>query len=33
MPDRLADIKVWAIDEVWSGLKFMFRKELRGELA
>jgi hypothetical protein len=33
MPTGLVDIKVWAIDEVWSGLKFMFRKELRAGLA
>ena len=29
LPTGLVDIKVCAVDEVWSGLKFMFRKELR----
>ena len=28
---RLVDIKVCAVDEVWSGLKMMIRKELRAE--
>jgi hypothetical protein len=29
LPTGLVDIKVCAVDEVWSGLKFMIRKELR----
>lgn len=29
LPTGLVDIKVCAIDEVWSGLKFVVRKELR----
>lgn len=33
LPTGLVDIKVCAIDEVWSGLKFMFRKDLRARLA
>ena len=33
LPTRLVDIKVCAVDKVWSGLKFMFRKELRAGLA
>lgn len=33
LPMGLVDIKVCAVDEVWSGLKFMFRKDLRGALA
>jgi hypothetical protein len=28
----LVDVKVAAMDETWSGLKFMFRKELRAAL-
>ena len=28
----LVDVKVCAVDEVWSGLKFVIRKELRGAL-
>lgn len=32
LPTGLVDVKVAAIDEVWSGLKFMFRKELRASL-
>jgi len=32
LPTGLVDVKVAAVDEVWSGLKFMFRKELRGSL-
>ena len=32
LPTGLVDIKVCAVDEVWSGLKFMFRKELRAAL-
>jgi hypothetical protein len=27
--DGLVDIKLCAVDEIWSGLKFMLRKELR----
>lgn len=30
LPAGLVDVKVAAIDEDWSGLKFMRRKELRG---
>jgi hypothetical protein len=33
LPTGLVDIKVCAVDEVWSGLKFMFSKELRAGLA
>ena len=29
LPTGLVDIKVCAVDKVWSGLKFMIRKELR----
>jgi hypothetical protein len=29
LPTGLVDVKVAAVDEIWSGLKFMFRKELR----
>ena len=29
LPTGLVDIKVCAVDNVWSGLKFMIRKELR----
>ena len=29
LPTGLVDIKVCAVDEIWSGLKFMLRKELR----
>jgi len=29
LPIGLVDIKVCAVDEVWSGLKFVIRKELR----
>jgi hypothetical protein len=29
LPTGLVDVKVCAIDEVWSGLKFVIRKELR----
>jgi hypothetical protein len=32
LPLGLVDIKVAAVSDVWSGLKFMFRKELRGAL-
>lgn len=30
LPLGLVDIKVCAVDETWSGLKLMWRKELRG---
>lgn len=29
LPTGLVDVKVCAIDEIWSGLKLMIRKELR----
>jgi hypothetical protein len=29
LPKGLVDIKVCAVDETWSGLKLMIRKELR----
>lgn len=29
--DILVDVKVCAVDEVWSGLKLVIRKELRGK--
>ena len=29
LPMGLVDIKVCAVDEIWSGLKLMIRKELR----
>jgi hypothetical protein len=29
LPTGLVDVKVCAVDEIWSGLKFMLRKELR----
>lgn len=32
LPTGLVDVKVCAIDETWSGLKFMIRRELRGPL-
>ena len=32
LPLGLVDVKVCAVDEVWSGLKFMWRKELRSAL-
>lgn len=32
LPTGLVDIKVAAVDETWSGLKFVFRKEVRGSL-
>ncbi|OAV52541.1 hypothetical protein A6U98_27510 [Rhizobium sp. WYCCWR10014] len=32
LPTGLIDIKVCAVDEIWSGLKFVIRKELRGAL-
>lgn len=32
LPAGLVDVKVAAMDETWSGLKFMFRRELRAGL-
>lgn len=32
LPTGLVDVKVCAVNEVWSGLKFMWRKEVRGRL-
>ena len=32
LPVGLVDVKVAAIDETWSGLKFVFRKEIRPSL-
>ncbi|NNU65177.1 DUF3052 domain-containing protein [Rhizobium sp. WYCCWR 11152] len=32
LPIGLVDVKVCAVDEIWSGLKFVIRKELRGLL-
>lgn len=32
LPLGLVDVKVCAVDDVWSGLKFMWRKEVRGKL-
>ena len=32
LPTGLVDVKVCAVDDVWSGLKFMIRKELRNAL-
>ena len=32
LPLGLVDVKVCAVDEVWSGLKFMWRRELRSAL-
>ena len=32
LPLGLVDVKVCAVDEVWSGLKFMWRKEIRSAL-
>ena len=32
LPLGLVDVKVCAVDEVWSGLKFMWRKEKRSAL-
>ena len=31
LPLGLVDVEVCAIDDVWSGLKFVWRKELRGK--
>ncbi len=33
LPTGLVDTKVCAVDEIWSGLKFMFRKEARAGLS
>jgi hypothetical protein len=33
LPTGLVDVKVCAVDEVWSGLKFMWRKEVRAGLS
>ncbi|MBB4235538.1 DUF3052 domain-containing protein [Rhizobium esperanzae] len=32
LPTGLVDVKVCAVDEIWSGLKFVIRRELRGTL-
>ncbi|MDF0696804.1 DUF3052 domain-containing protein [Rhizobium sp. MC63] len=32
LPIGLVDVKVCAVEETWSGLKFVIRKELRGAL-
>jgi hypothetical protein len=32
LPLGLVDIKVCAVDDIWSGLKLVIRKELRGKL-
>jgi len=32
LPTGLVDVKVCAVDETWSGLKFMIRRELRSAL-
>jgi len=32
LPTGLVDVKVCAVNDIWSGLKFMFRKELRSGL-
>ena len=32
LPLGLVDVKVCAVDDVWSGLKFMWRRELRSAL-
>jgi hypothetical protein len=32
LPTGLVDVKVCAVDDVWSGLKFMWRKEVRSGL-
>ena len=32
LPTGLVDVKVCAVDETWSALKFMIRRELRGAL-
>ena len=33
LPTGLVDVKVCAVDEVWSGLKFMWRREVRESLS
>lgn len=33
LPLGLVDVKVCAVDPVWSGLKFMFRREVRDRLS
>jgi hypothetical protein len=33
LPSGLVDTKVCAVDETWSGLRFVWRKELRAQLA
>jgi hypothetical protein len=33
LPTGLVDVKVCAVDDVWSGLKFVWRKELRAALS
>ncbi len=33
LPRGLVDVKVCAIDDVWSGLKLVIRKELRGRVS
>ena len=30
LPTGLVDVKVCAVDAIWSGLKLVIRKELRG---
>lgn len=32
LPIGLVDVKVCAVDDIWSGLKFMWRRELRSAL-
>jgi hypothetical protein len=32
LPTGLVDVKVCAVDDIWSGLKFMWRKEIRSGL-
>jgi hypothetical protein len=32
LPTMLVDVKVCAVDDVWSGLKFMWRKDYRGNV-
>lgn len=32
LPLGLVDVKVCAVDDIWSGLKFMWRKEIRSAL-
>jgi hypothetical protein len=33
LPTGLVDVKVCAVDEIWSGLKFMWRKKVRSGLS